>query len=327
MPVIAQGLDYSARRLTGKQVRDAGFTFVNRYLDFPGQQWPALTADEYWDMRANDVEVHAVYEENTSDPAGGWNAGVRMARQAVDSARACGLPAGTTIYMCADAWLANNGIPVSTAMSFLDGARSVLGPAGYVTGAYGFADFVFAAAQGGHAQRFWLCGAEIPDSLRPDWLHMYQWNNGRVYVDGLECDLNKQYLPMSAGGPGGGGGGGDDVSWYDKFKTADGKSTFEAWQFLVWSNHYDNMIPAVVEMLNAQGQVLAAIAEDAGNDVELTPEQLELLRTGVTADMSRGFAEMGAYLAERLGVGKDVVHEALRDFFRPAVNAGPDGEV
>jgi hypothetical protein len=324
MLVIATGLDYSARRLTGTQVRAAGYTFVNRYLWFPGQRWPALTADEYRDMRANGVDVHAVYEQDTNDPAGGWDGGVRMAHQAVESARAVGLPRGTTIFMCADGWLTNHGIPVGTAMEFLDGARSVIDPAGYVIGAYGFADFVYAAQDGDHADRFWLCGAE--SGVRPG-IHMYQWNNGRVYVDALDCDLNKQYLPMNAGGPGGGGGGGDDVSWYDKFKTPDGNAEYEAWQYLVWSNHYDNLIPGVVQMVNTQGQVLAAIAEDVSNNVQLTPEQLELLRTGVSADLSRGFNEMGAYLAERLGVGKDVVHEALRDFFRPAVNAQPDGEV
>jgi hypothetical protein len=201
--VISTGLDYSARRLSGASIRAAGYRFVNRYLWFPGQRWPALTADEYRDLTANGVEVHAIYEQNTSDPAGGWNAGVTMARQAVQSAQSVGLPPGSTIYMCADAWLATHGIAVSTAMSFLDGARSVLGSAGYLTGAYGFRDFVYAAQDGGHADRFWLCGAE--SGVRPG-IHQYQWNNGRVYVDGLECDLNKQYLPMFDGHAGGGGG-------------------------------------------------------------------------------------------------------------------------
>ena len=220
MTVIATGLDYSARRLSGASIRAAGHRFVNRYLWFPGQGHAYLTADEYKDLAANGVEVHGIYEQNTSDPAGGWNAGVAMARQAVQSAQAAGLPAGRTIYMCADAWLSTHGIPVATAMSFLDGARSVLGPAGYVTGAYGFADFVYAAQDGGHADRFWLCGAE--SGVR-NGIHMYQWNNGAVSVGGLQCDLNKQYIPMFEGAAGGGGGG-DDMPLnadtdYEAFKT------------------------------------------------------------------------------------------------------------
>jgi hypothetical protein len=195
--VIGLGLDYSARRVSGRAVRDAGYDFVLRYLWFPGQRVSYLDAAERADLIANGVDVHLIYEENTDDPAGGWNAGVRMGSQAVQSARATGAPAGTTIFFCADAWLAAHGIPVATAMAFLDGARSVVEE--YTLGAYGFADFVFAAAEG-HADRFWLAGAEIPDESRPDWLHLYQWNNGRVHVDGVECDLNKLYRPLAGVG-------------------------------------------------------------------------------------------------------------------------------
>ncbi len=66
----------------------------------------------------------------------------------------------------------------------------------------------YRTAAEGHADAFWLCGAEIPDEHRPPWLHLYQWNNGRAYVDGVECDLNKQYRSLSAG-PGSGGGRGE----------------------------------------------------------------------------------------------------------------------
>ena len=197
MPVIAQGLDYSARRLSGASIKAAGYKFANRYLWFKGQRWPSLTPEELIDLEANGIEVNGIYEENTNDPAGGFLAGQRMAATAANSAVQAGMQPGDTVFMCADSWLANHGISIATAMEFLDGARPVLHRAGFLCGAYGFADFVFAAHDGGHADRFWLCGAEIPDDHRPDWLHMYQWNNGRVYVDGLECDLNKQYLPMN----------------------------------------------------------------------------------------------------------------------------------
>lgn len=194
--VLAVGLDYSARRLPGASVWRDGYRFVNRYANFPGQRWPALTAAELEDLERNGVQTHLIYEENTNDPAGGYDGGRRMAAGAVEQARVTGLPKGRTVWMCADAWLSTHKIPLGTAMAFLDGAASVIRPAGYRVGAYGFADFVFAAAEGAHADRFWLCGAELPDEHRPDWLHMYQWNNGRVYVDGLECDLNKLYRPM-----------------------------------------------------------------------------------------------------------------------------------
>lgn len=209
MPVIAQGLDYSARRLSGASIRAAGYQFVVRYLNFPGQIYPALNAAETADLTANGVEVHGVYEQNTNDPAGGYAAGRRLAAQAVASATAANLPPGRTIFMCADAWLYTHGIPVSTAMAFLDGARDIIGSSHYVLGAYGFADFVYAAQDGGHADRFWLCGAE--SGVRAG-IHLYQWNNGYVTVDGLSCDLNKQYLPLIAGGSGGGATGSDPMA-------------------------------------------------------------------------------------------------------------------
>ena len=45
---------------------------------------------------------------------------------------------------CFGGWLADKGIPVATAMSYLDGAASVVGRKR--TGAYGFRDFVEAVA-------------------------------------------------------------------------------------------------------------------------------------------------------------------------------------
>jgi hypothetical protein len=207
MPVIAQGLDYSARRLSGWAIRQAGYQFVVRYLNFPGQIYPALNAAETADLTASGVEVHGVYEQNTNDPAGGYAGGRRLAAQAVASATAADLPPGRTIFMCADAWLYTHGIPISTAMAFLDGARDIIGSSHYVLGAYGFADFVYAAQDGGHADRFWLCGAE--SGVRQG-IHLYQWNNGFVTVDGLSCDLNKQYLPLTSGGQAGGGQGQGD---------------------------------------------------------------------------------------------------------------------
>src|SRR5690349_14297371 len=297
MTVIAVGLDYSARRLTGKQVRDAGYTFVNRYLWFPGQRWPALTDVEYADMAANDVEVHAIYEQNTSDPAGGWDAGVRMATQAVESARVAGLPRGHTIFMCADAWLNTHGIEVSTAMSFLDGARSVLKPAGYLTGAYGFADFIYAAQDGGHADRFWLCGAE--SGVRAG-IHMYQWNNGRVYVDGLECDLNKQYVSMFDGAPGGGGGAGDEMSWDTRI-----------------ANHYGSDVPAGdmlayvdehVNDANAKLDALIALVGELAKDPALTPERAAaIVREAVSAENAAALAKQQAQLDATLAVVREVV--------------------
>lgn len=186
---LDKGLDYSAQRISGAKIKAAGYNFVIRYLWFPGQRVSYIDANEYRDLTANGVDVELVYEQTTSDPAGGYEAGRRLMLQAVSSALSIGAAPGTIIYMCSDAWLATHGIPVATAMNFLRGARSAVGP--YKLGAYGFTDFVYAAQNAGLADAYWLCGAE--SGVRDGITH-YQWNNGRVYVDGVECDLNKRYI-------------------------------------------------------------------------------------------------------------------------------------
>lgn len=212
---IKLGLDYSARRLTGASIKNAGYSFVFRYLDFPGQRWPALNREEYDDLTRNGIEVHAIFEINTHDPAGGRDGGKRNAATAVQSARAAGLPQGSVIFMCSDAPFSQWTYSMSTAMDYLDAARAVIEDSGYVIGAYGFKEFIYAAQAGGHADVFWLCGAESGlmdgDTFRN--IHAYQWNNGRVTVDGLECDLNKMYIEI-----------GDDMALnadtdYEAFKT------------------------------------------------------------------------------------------------------------
>lgn len=186
---LDKGLDYSAQRISGAKIKAAGYNFVIRYLWFPGQRVSYIDANEYRDLTANGVDVELVYEQTTSDPAGGYEAGRRLMLQAVSSALSIGAAPGTIIYMCSDAWLATHGIPAATAMNFLRGARSAVGP--YKLGAYGFTDFVYAAQNAGLADAYWLCGAE--SGVRDGITH-YQWNNGRVYVDGVECDLNKRYI-------------------------------------------------------------------------------------------------------------------------------------
>lgn len=343
--IIGYGVDYSARQISGSALarhryRGNPLRFVHRYLDFPAQQYPALDRGEVADLTAHGLEIEAIYEENTDDPAGGWLAGQRMGRQAVTSARAAGLPTGSTIYMCADAWLSNRGITVAAAMAFLDGARTVI--AEFAIGAYGFADFIFAAAAGGHADRFWLCGTEIPLEHVPEWLDAYQWNNGREYVDGVECDLIKRYRPIAAGGAAGGAGIPADggflmalEAWqqermFDRLlalsQGVDGQN-FNGRQF----DHEEIRRDTTDAKIDAIGLALAQLAEH-DDRITLDPEQLELLNTKlgdrvaaevdeIEAKLLERLDAMAAMLADRTGADKAVVLAALAEFYGVAVQA------
>jgi Rv2525c-like, glycoside hydrolase-like domain/Putative peptidoglycan binding domain len=137
--------------------------------------------------------VLLVAENGTHDPAAGHEGGVAMARRALADARSIGYPDGLPIFFCADAWLAENHIPVATAMSYLDGAASVVGRKR--TGAYGFRDFVEAARAGHHATWLWLCGAPPTDSeVGRGWPHFYQFNGGSIELKAhLDADLDWAY--------------------------------------------------------------------------------------------------------------------------------------
>lgn len=226
--VISLGVDYSALRISAASVKRDGYAFAHRYLDFPGQRWPALDSGEVADFENNGVQLEAIFERRTNDPAGGFHAGYQLGTEAVIAAMNCTLPLGTTIYMCSDAWLSNNGITIDTAMSFLDGAAGPIKDAGYKLGAYGFADFVFEAQAGGHAERYWLCGARIPDEYVPDWLDVYQYNNGRIAIDGVDCDLNYRYRPIDRG---------DDVSWSEILTLTNTDGSIESHEAREWFVH------------------------------------------------------------------------------------------
>lgn len=193
---IALGLDYSARRLSGASIKAAGYSFVFRYLDFPGQRWPALNAAEYQDLTNHDVEVQAIFEISVHDPSTGALGGRQNAVTAVNSARAAGLPQGSTIFMCSDAPKSSWSYSMDTAMAYLDAARIIIEDSGYVIGAYGFSHFIYAAQDGGHADVFWLAGSE--SGVR-DGIHAYQQNYDQVDIDGVDCDVNKMYIPIGDG--------------------------------------------------------------------------------------------------------------------------------
>lgn len=193
--MVWYGADYSARELSPGEItgfKDYPLTFLMRYIGYPGNpkcisHYPgAFNSHE-----ATGRTVLLVHEHDINDPAGGFSAGVSHAQTALADARSIGYPENRPIWFCADR--NPSGVSDATAGAYLDGAASVLGHDR--VGAYGFRDFVRAAINGNHARWIWLCGASPVDdaevaNLR---INIYQFNNGRIYPGGLECDLNWSY--------------------------------------------------------------------------------------------------------------------------------------
>src|ERR1700749_5224328 len=77
--VMALYADYSAAKLTGPQLHAAGFSGAIRYAGTPGRT-KNTTLAEVTSLKAAGLEVHGVFENTTTDFAGGATAGAAKAR-------------------------------------------------------------------------------------------------------------------------------------------------------------------------------------------------------------------------------------------------------
>ena len=224
MPAVtAYGLDYSARELKPAEIDEYNrknpyqrITFLVRYIGYPGNRkcisaYPgALRAHEDAGRR-----VLLVHQVGYLDFHGGYESGRAHANIALADARRVGYPdePDRPIFFAFDRWLSGNpakgipALPIATVWQYLEGAKSVLGDR---AGLYGFHDVIHPAIRERRVRWTWLCGAE---SGVIDGVSIYQWNNGRVYPGGLECDLNKAYVDLSE----------DTVSWSQPVRTYDEK--------------------------------------------------------------------------------------------------------
>jgi len=193
---VVYGTDYSARELSPSELdhfTQYNIRFLIRYIGFPDNP---KCISHY--PGAYQRHVHAgrtvllVHEIGTTDTRAGYAGGVAAAKRALGDARSIGYPEQLPIFFSADGWLADAHIPVATAMSYLDGAASVMTRPR--TGAYGFRDFIKAAKAGGHARWLWLAGAAPTDQeVAQGWPHFYQWNNGKLTFGDMTADLDWAY--------------------------------------------------------------------------------------------------------------------------------------
>jgi hypothetical protein len=204
--LFAYGADYSQGEFTPEQLdayhASGGYDIrvLIRYIGYPSNpKCVSHYPGAYQRLVDSGRLVLLVHEIGHGDPGGGYQGGVRDATTALNDARGIGYPEELPIFMSADAWLASQGVSLSTAMAYLQGAASVLGVGR--TGAYGFTDFVYPAQDRGLASWFWLAGAE--SGVR-DGIQLYQVNNHPViHPTTFDIDINKVYFDpnsIAAGG-------------------------------------------------------------------------------------------------------------------------------
>lgn len=198
--MVQYGLDYSTGEPTPEQVGACRYpiSFLIRYIGYPGNRkcishYPGA----YVKHVAAGRTVLLVAENTTRDAAGGFPAGVAMARTAFADAKTIGYPDSLPIFFCVDGWLPTLGFTAAQAMAFFTGAASVIG-AGRV-GVYGFRDTIKAAKAQGIGVYRWLAGSPPTDAEVASGLtHFYQYNGGFELVGGIQCDLNWAYVDVKA---------------------------------------------------------------------------------------------------------------------------------
>jgi len=198
VPILSTGADWSEKQLAGTTLRAethatpfgrVSIDFTLRYADFEGQQHAPLTKEEHASQRAVGIRSWMIFQKTTRDPDGGRARGEAFGREALAYAEKIDYK-GELIAFTADAPAGSYDIP--TAMEFFRGAQSVVNAAGFLCCVYGFWDVIYAAMDRGVGDVYWLCG-DIR-RWRPG-IHLYQFNNGRIYPDfgQVEADLCIQF--------------------------------------------------------------------------------------------------------------------------------------
>lgn len=184
--------DFSAGRPGAAALKAKGFTGVIRYVGV-GSSGKRLTAAEYQDYVAHDVDVLLVFEVATNDVAGGYSRGMTYAQLALEDARRMGVPDHVKIFAACDSHLdAPKGVTVANAVAYMRGAVAILGRAR--AGYYGFDDTLHAVKAADIVDTYWLCGTK-PSTGEAEYVDFWQDNSsaGAVNIGGISVDLDRVY--------------------------------------------------------------------------------------------------------------------------------------
>jgi hypothetical protein len=135
-----EGVDFSGSRPTPKQLKDAGKTFVMRYVGSkihdPGRDVKWLSVSEAKTYHEAGIDVGVVYETSAQRADDGSAAGVSDAQSAVTELAYLGLPKDLPVYFAVD-WDATVGPKIK---AYFQGINHVIGVDR--TGVYGGIDVV-----------------------------------------------------------------------------------------------------------------------------------------------------------------------------------------
>jgi len=160
--LLAQGIDLPTDASNVlNEIRDGKLDFVARYYRSPASRWPPLTAIEAQRLSSVGVNIVAVWEWHSHDPAYfSYASGYSDAISAYTQAKAVGQPAGSAIYFAVDYNASSSDISRAIDQYFR-GVAAGLAAAGngrseYKVGVYGSGAVCEAMKRAGLAQYTWL---------------------------------------------------------------------------------------------------------------------------------------------------------------------------
>ena len=160
--LLAQGIDLPTDASNAlNDIRDSKLDFVARYYRSPASRWPTLTAAEAQRLSMLGVNIVAVWEWHSHDPAYfSYVSGYSDAISAYSQAKAVGQSAGSAIYFAVD-YNATSGDISGPIDQYFRGVATGLAAAGngrseYKVGVYGSGAVCDAIRRAGLAQYAWL---------------------------------------------------------------------------------------------------------------------------------------------------------------------------
>ena len=161
----AQGIDLPTDASDAlNEIRDSKLDFVARYYRSPISRWPTLTAAEAQRLSGLGVNIVAVWESHSHDPAYfTYQTGYSDALTAYAQAKGIGQPAGSAIYFAVD-YNARGSDIAGPIQQYFRGVSAGLAAAGggrseYRVGVYGSGAVCDAMKRAGLAQYAWLTGS------------------------------------------------------------------------------------------------------------------------------------------------------------------------
>lgn len=132
------GLDTAANCSSiANDIRNAGYTFVGRYLTKNTASWKLLKRPEAEALHKAGLKIFSFYQDaHTSDDAFSYCIGYKDAGYALQRAGQAGQPSGSAIYFAVDYDASANSVKTRI-IPFFEGVRDRLAGTGYKIGVYG----------------------------------------------------------------------------------------------------------------------------------------------------------------------------------------------